>query len=447
MTRLLEKIYEKNELIITEENIKKTLKDNVLNRNEKLIQLIKLLDILEDNYIISIDGGWGTGKTFYIKQLLYLYEYEDCGSCLEEENKIYIENFRKKYVPIYYNAWENDNHIDVLQSIIYNILETFPKYKSDINTKKQDFKSIIKPCLINIIEKTTFGYITKDILDSISSFEDLSEEIVTVEEKKKCLYEIFDLLTKNDTRILLVIDELDRCKPDYAVKTLETIKHFFDYQKITTIVLTNNNQLSKCIKHFYGEDFNGYEYLNKIYDTVLSLEIENLEDYIVKYLDFQDNGYLSEKVFYSIIKYLGFSLRECNSLKSMYEVSAKYINLSYGLSSEEYLIPSNIFLVIGLALKIQNIEEYNEYIKGNADNFIKNFFNFFTDFQNDSENTTWLLRIFNVANKELLITKILEKYHETFMRVNNIHKYPILDALSLLGKLSNYTESKDNIKN
>ena len=73
------------------------------------------------------------------------------------------------------------------------------------------------------------------------------------------MYKIFDLLTKNNLRILLIVDELDRCKPDYAIKVLEIVKHFFNYEKITTLVVTNNNQLSECIKHVYGYNFNGYE--------------------------------------------------------------------------------------------------------------------------------------------------------------------------------------------
>ncbi len=303
----------RNELKLSNENIELTLKNDVLNRKKTLLQLVKLLNSLDENFVISIDGNWGVGKTFFIKQLLYLYEIENYSNFIEAKDLKFIEDFKSKYIPIYYNAWENDNHADVIESFIYNILDAFPKYKKDLKVKKQDLEEIIKPFLKNLVEKTTLGFISKETIDNIKSFEDLVKDVMTTEEQKESLYEVFNLLTKNDIRILLIVDELDRCKPDYAIKVLETIKHFFNYDKITTLVVTNNNQLSECIKHVYGYNFNGYEYLNKMYDTVLSLNNENIENYITEYLHFPNTGYLSEEISYSIIKYLNFSFRECNS--------------------------------------------------------------------------------------------------------------------------------------
>lgn len=430
---------QKNEMKIINKNIELTLRNDSLNRKKTLIQLMKLLNSFDDNYVISIDGDWGVGKTCFIKQLLYLYDCSNFDEYIDAQNKEQVKLFKETYIPIYYNAWENDNHDDVIESIIYNILNIFPKYKDDLNSKKQEFEDLVKPFLMNLIEKGSFGIISKDVLENVKSFEKLAEEVITTEEQKKSLYEIFDLLTGDSTRILLIIDELDRCKPDYAIKVLETIKHFFDYEKITTLVVTNNSQLSECIKHFYGYNFDGYEYLNKIYDTVLSLNVENLDKYIIEYLNFPNNGCLSEEISYSIIKYLKFSLRECNTFISMYKISLKYINMTSGFEQNSFLVHSNIFLPLGLALKIKNIVEYNNYIVGKSDEFVKKFINYFKNDEKKDKNTAWLLRIFKVDDEKELEEKLINVYHDAFKRTKfEFDRYPMIEALTMMGNFVEY---------
>ena len=76
----------KYDLEDTDENIKLTIEKNNLNRNKKIITLSKMLTNLNDNYIISIDGAWGSGKTFFVKQFKYLLEHiseytDNCVFC------------------------------------------------------------------------------------------------------------------------------------------------------------------------------------------------------------------------------------------------------------------------------------------------------------------------------------------------------------------------------
>ena len=62
----------KYEIDVFDENeIRKSLNDDVLLRKKDMINLSKIFNCLNENYIISIDGAWGTGKTFFINQLLF----------------------------------------------------------------------------------------------------------------------------------------------------------------------------------------------------------------------------------------------------------------------------------------------------------------------------------------------------------------------------------------
>ena len=62
----------KNDSFINDDIIKTTIEKDGLGRNKKLFKLVSLLNGIDGNYIISLNGKWGTGKTFFLKQLEYI---------------------------------------------------------------------------------------------------------------------------------------------------------------------------------------------------------------------------------------------------------------------------------------------------------------------------------------------------------------------------------------
>ena len=66
-----------------------------------------------------------------------------------------------------------------------------------------------------------------------------------------------------DKPIILFIDELDRCRPDYAVDMLEVIKHVFDIENVKVVLVTNTKQLRAAINHRYGVEVDAQKYLDK----------------------------------------------------------------------------------------------------------------------------------------------------------------------------------------
>lgn len=113
---------------MTIDNLKDSIEKDTLNRNSKLNKLIELLNSIKGNKIISIDGNWGSGKTFFLKQLEYVHKNESISS--PKFNQDNLTKFREKYSIFYYNAWENDLHDSPLLSLIYNLLNDFPQEKN-----------------------------------------------------------------------------------------------------------------------------------------------------------------------------------------------------------------------------------------------------------------------------------------------------------------------------
>lgn len=434
-------LLKKYELLLNDDNLFSTINDNWLGRNSKIINLMKLLNNVNENFIISIDGEWGTGKTFFIKQLIYI-----CNNHSKIDNiKIHkdyakVEEFSKKHIVVYYNAWENDNHDNPLESLIYNILNEYPKYKNHIENPKELFGAV-KPILENIIEKGSLGCITKDCFENLKSFEDLADSIVTIEEKQSSLNKLFNKIIKSDERILLVVDELDRCRPDYAVKLLETLKHFYNNSKLSIIVVTNNRQLSYTIKKYYGNDFDGYGYLNKIYDTVITLGIDNLERYVKKHCEIIQNTNLPENISFELFKYLNFSYRECNKYMSMYRIVEPYTDYKASLNRNKFLFEADVLLPMALALKVKDINKYNSFITGNGDEIIKSFLVFLEKDNDEHDYIRWLSQFLSPNEFESLDEPFIREYKNVFTRRISYDNFPYLEAISMLGNSIDFSDT------
>ncbi|HWB06727.1 MAG TPA: P-loop NTPase fold protein [Verrucomicrobiales bacterium] len=74
-----------------------------------------------------------------------------------------------------------------------------------------------------------------------------------------------------EARVLILVDELDRCRPDYAIHYLETIKHIFDIQGLTFVLAVDPDQLSASAKALFGQNLNFPEYYRKFVSWQIAL--------------------------------------------------------------------------------------------------------------------------------------------------------------------------------
>ncbi|WP_365935520.1 P-loop NTPase fold protein [uncultured Lactobacillus sp.] len=101
----------------------------------------------------------------------------------------------------------------------------------------------------------------KDISDLFNKKEDPEEEFNAA---------LSSLIPDNE-RLVIFIDELDRCRPTYAVKLHERVQHFFDNEKITFVFSVNLLELRNTIKKFYGANFDGDRYLDRFFDVIIPI--------------------------------------------------------------------------------------------------------------------------------------------------------------------------------
>jgi hypothetical protein len=354
----------KYELDAIETNIIKTLVTNPIGRNSEVFDFLRLLDNIEGSAKISLDANWGDGKTFFVKQSALLLNYlressfervpssdnNDVLTGLIDGNQISMD---KTFIPIYYDAWLFDDHPNPILSLMYNLI--INGYVSDDLTKK---KNLLNKAMI--ISENFMKLMGVDInIEELFNMSDELDEVYSIEKTKTLLKDILDeIINENCDKLLVIIDELDRCRPSYAIKLLERIKHFFDDDRVIFIFATNKAQLVHTVKSFYGAEFNASTYLNRFFEFQFSLEKINVDSYF-DFIDISRNSALaSQNIAIDIGNYYKFSMREFNIYYSKLK-SVEPLSITRGTS-----FCYNILAPIAWALSIVDIEKEREFTSG-----------------------------------------------------------------------------------
>ena len=376
----------KIEMKPTTENIINMLDKNAIGRNQYVATFLETLDNVDENFTIFINGDWGTGKTFLVKQIYTLLTYYN--EYIKEELKGYNtqldqvlqkDSFKdlkleKNFVPIYYNAWNNDSHIDPINSIIFNIIK-----EHDILKDYQKESSDVIDKIASVLDMANI-WSNGSVKELVSTFKrkDIIPEITTMENLKETLNLLLDkLLVERGDKLVIFVDELDRCNPIYSIKLLERIKHFFDHENIIFVFSVNENELTNTISNYYGQNFDSHRYLNKFFDISIDLPKVNISNYM-EYLGIERNSKYFNKTIHEIIEYYNFTMRDCiryyQSLKIIEDLAGNCSN--YGFSDDRGYNMIKMFILPALmAIKIIDLKGYIKIINGNGFDIFFNIIN------------------------------------------------------------------------
>lgn len=259
-----------------------------IGREEVVDKICGLVDSLEKdkNFCLALNGAWGSGKSFVL-------------SMIEEE---LLQ--KSEYIVIKYDAWKNNFYSDPLIAILYCILDTLRsdpkyiefKYKRAIKKVLKQFsekkfaeilqKSFSKVAVNNqwgcflgwaveiiksVIKEAKSSILDNDLFNDYKSYQTLLREtiivlnVLTSKQKE----------TDKQTKIILLVDEIDRCLPDEQLKILERVHHLFEVNNCAVIVALNREQVTNTYSKICGG--NGKEYLRKFFDYNFELLMLNRE--------------------------------------------------------------------------------------------------------------------------------------------------------------------------
>ena len=236
-------------------------------------KIIKLLDSDIDVSPLIIDGKWGTGKTEFCFKLKNLIEDDESNSY-----KVgYVNAFQADHaneplltliaeVASFYDEKDEDRQNFIKNAIPYLRLISGIGLKAGLGFAFGRYASDIPDALTDGFDEIKDG--SKSLIDQ--SLESMIKDQVEAENNLSTLRDaLSDIASTNP--IILLIDELDRCRPDFAVMMLETIKHVFDVKNVQILLVTNAEQLKATIKHSYGSETNSHDYLYKFFKYQINL--------------------------------------------------------------------------------------------------------------------------------------------------------------------------------
>ncbi|HWQ98262.1 MAG TPA: P-loop NTPase fold protein, partial [Clostridia bacterium] len=235
----------------------------------------------EGAYVIAIDSPWGTGKTRFAKMLRNFLEGREPQVVEGKADKTIIPEPQedRKFNVIYYNSWETDYWTDAIEPLISNIInsDVFKEFREDARNKElwNQFKEFAKGVLEASVDLAAaysiWGTILNIVIHGVKKAKEKVNKPFEEFEKKQKLYSDFanslsQIIRKTDRKLLIIVDELDRCRPTFAIQTLELVKHLFSVRGLIFIFALDIKQLSCSVKTVYGQELDASGYLSRFFD-------------------------------------------------------------------------------------------------------------------------------------------------------------------------------------
>ena len=404
--------------------------------------------------VLNLNGSWGTGKTYFLKQL-------------------YTEFLKSHSLPtIYIDAWSSDFSKDPLLVIISEFLEQlealFISEKDSssfdkIRTKNEIFKNLWRLTkktyngaldigavytasklddydstgLLKLIEhikvedSTHIGSVSEPVLGK-SLTDNYKKQLNAIKDTRALLSRYSEYIRDNNKgNIIVLVDELDRCRPTYAIEMLEVIKHFFDIDNFIFIIATDTEQLSHSIKSVYGNSFDGNEYLSRFFNRRAELPKVS-ESSFVQYLIEKNQAKKLIESANLIDKYITKSnantvtavFFECSviyslSLRRLEQIFHKFMSIiSFEMDNENRYFDSHI--LIQLLCEYEHNEYHDVYSSrkkyGMATKKVSK------DYDYNGNYHTWVLRDCSILNKKYSDLKLNNE--DTLYQIKDRNVYP-----------------------
>ncbi|MBB1430672.1 P-loop NTPase fold protein [Pseudoalteromonas sp. SG43-4] len=268
-----------------------------LNRKEYGEFLTNYIKGEHDGFVLNLNGAWGTGKTEFLRRL-------------------YTHLTNEGHPTIYIDAWESDFSEVPLSVVASELINQLSKINQNIGAEfdkvSEYLGKVLKGSFIGgagllakhltgdsaagiEAAKALFEASPEDFISSVKSNHE--EQVTAIKNIREELGLLAEVLEKNHGKnlpVIVLIDELDRCRPNYAIEMLEVIKHFFTTKNFVFVVATDTTQLQESIRSVYGSNFDSNTYLKRFFNREARLAEPDLEHYLK--LQEIDSTLYSEKI-------------------------------------------------------------------------------------------------------------------------------------------------------
>ena len=258
------------------------------------------------NYVLNLNAEWGSGKSYFLRR--------------------WAEDLKNTYPVVYVDAWKQDYSDDPLMTVISSMINQL-REQAGKDAEDPLFKTprkligLLKAAAPSIARGLATKYLGVDPVKIIQQGdnEDIGETVKDSTGKEidmglAASKMVEHLLSEHDAKssaisslkvnveqwveavvgikgkqhpAFIFIDELDRCRPSYAVEMLETIKHIFDIPGVVFVVATDTEQLQHTVKAIYGEGFDARTYLGRFFNSRYTLKAPSFEKLLPVHCDME----------------------------------------------------------------------------------------------------------------------------------------------------------------
>lgn len=234
-----------------------TWADDRLNRAEMADKLTRYVCSRKNPFVVSLNGAWGTGKTFFLERW-------------QRDLK------KKKIQSIYFNAWEDDFCDDPLVAIIGQLT----RFSEGIERLRKHQK-LLEDFASQLLKNAVSAVVGVPLPEADSALTRYKEQEEIKEEFKSELESMArDASGEGEEPLVFIVDELDRCRPTFAIELLERVKHLLGVPGIVFVFGINRAELGKSIQSVYG-DIDADIYLRRFFDMEFSLLGSDLKNFCV----------------------------------------------------------------------------------------------------------------------------------------------------------------------
>ncbi len=262
----------------------KPFEHDCFEREGIAINLTRLVQSTQQPFVLSIEAPWGFGKTTFVR--MWQAHLEAQG-----------------HVCMSFNAWENDFVEDPLVAFLGEMQKAVG---SHLNTLKEDTAvkrawgevkrigaGVLRKALPYAVQQASLGVLSAEVVKSVLDNDETREKLAEAASKlaeerlakyeaekegingfRKNLAELAEALVIKDgakAPIIFFVDELDRCRPDFAVALLERIKHLFNVHQVIFVLSIDRGQLRESVKALYGIGMDADGYLRRFIDLAFRL--------------------------------------------------------------------------------------------------------------------------------------------------------------------------------
>lgn len=269
------------------------------------------------NYVLNLNAEWGAGKSYFLKR--------------------WAHDLKEHYPVVYIDAWKQDYSDDPLMTVISSMIKQLRTQAGKDADKaifrvSRKFVGLLKAAAPTLARGIATKYLGVDPLKIMEMADDkaigeninsdgksidmglaaqkMVEHLISEHDSKSKAIDSLKLnveqwveavIGKDNTTksypAFIFIDELDRCRPSYAVEMLEAIKHIFNIPGVVFVVATDTEQLQHAVKAIYGEGFNAKQYLGRFFNSRYTFKAPSYEKLINVHCDVYklSDDYLKQK--------------------------------------------------------------------------------------------------------------------------------------------------------